>query len=375
MLLNESDNSIRVVYTSTEGENDLVMKTSSTSSISFGARETLISGSVNDATTTKELWSSRVLVLAAGGGTAHAGFIDIGGAPDASLVGHWEADEGSGSVLLDSSAAGNDAAISGDTTWVPGVIGDAVAFDGTGDYALGSRRCDVGHERRHHDRHLGTPDVAATQYLVKKAVNGAIDGYELGLSSTAAGQQFFIRFNQTTSGNGFRINSVDTYPLGVWSHVAATYDGATTRLYVNGDEVGNAAGPASIATNSLSLGIGADSVGDSGLDGSMDDVRLYDRALSPTEIADLAAVNTVPLASDSSMFVLTDTPTDGILVASDGDSDPLTFSIVDDGSLGSAEVTDPATGAFTYTPNPVRRVRTVSHSRRTMGRWIRTSPQ
>ena len=138
-ILNESDDSIRVVYTSSEGANDLVMKTSSASSISFGARETLISGSVNDATATKELWSNRVLVLAAGGGTAEAGFIDIGSAPDLSLVGHWEADEGSGTVLVDSSVAGNDAAISGDTTWVPGVIGDAVSFDGIWRLRVGPR--------------------------------------------------------------------------------------------------------------------------------------------------------------------------------------------------------------------------------------------
>ena len=349
-ILNESDDSIRVVYTSSEGANDLVMKTSSASSISFGARETLISGSVNDATATKELWSNRVLVLAAGGGTAEAGFIDIGSAPDLSLVGHWEADEGSGTVLLDSSVAGNDAAISGDTTWVPGVIGDAVSFDGSGDYALAPDDPSLDITDAITIATWVRPEVAATQYLVKKAVNGATDGYELGLSSTAAGQQFFIRFNQTTSGNDFRINSVDTYALGQWSHVAATYDGAITRLYVDGDEVGSAAGPLSIASNDLSLGIGADSAGDSGLSGSMDDVRLYDRALSPSEIADLAAVNTAPLAADGSIFVLTDTPTDGIVAAIDGEADPLEFSIVDNGSLGSAVVNDSATGAFTYTP-------------------------
>ena len=72
--------------------------------------------------------------------------------------------------------------------------------------------------------------------------------------------------------------------------MAATYDGTTIRLYVNGVQEGaNLAGPASIATNNLALGIGAQPDGVSTLQGAMDDVLLYNTALTASEIAALAA--------------------------------------------------------------------------------------
>ena len=60
------------------------------------------------------------------------------------------------------------------------------------------------------------------------------------------------------------------------------------KLYVNGVQEGSIAGPASIVTNNLGLGIGAQPDGISQLQGAMDDVHLYYRALSPREIQALA---------------------------------------------------------------------------------------
>ena len=57
MLLNEQDHTVRIVYTSSEGYNDIVTKKSSTSSIAFGSRSTLLTGGVNDVTSTKQNWT------------------------------------------------------------------------------------------------------------------------------------------------------------------------------------------------------------------------------------------------------------------------------------------------------------------------------
>jgi uncharacterized repeat protein (TIGR03803 family)/VCBS repeat-containing protein len=63
------------------------------------------------------------------------------------------------------------------------------------------------------------------------------------------------------------------------------------------------------------------------------------------------AGNEPPVASDSSTTTFEDTAVSGQLSATDPDSDPLSFEIVANGSLGTATIADPATGAFSYTPN------------------------
>ncbi|MFO7671676.1 MAG: Ig-like domain-containing protein, partial [Bacteroidales bacterium] len=62
------------------------------------------------------------------------------------------------------------------------------------------------------------------------------------------------------------------------------------------------------------------------------------------------AVNDAPTASNSSFTTNEDTPYSGTLTANDPDSDPLTYSIVTDGTKGTAVITNASTGAFTYTP-------------------------
>ena len=57
-----------------------------------------------------------------------------------------------------------------------------------------------------------------------------------------------------------------------------------------------------------------------------------------------------PVAQGASFQINEDVPLTGQLQAADDDGHPLTFLIVNDGSLGSVTLDDPNTGAFTYTP-------------------------
>ena len=69
-----------------------------------------------------------------------------------------------------------------------------------------------------------------------------------------------------------------------WTHLAATYDGATVRLYVNGAQVSSRAQTGQIAISTNPLQIGGDSIYGQYFPGNIDEVRVYNRALSTAEI-------------------------------------------------------------------------------------------
>ena len=252
------------------------------------------------------------------------------------LVGQWLMDEGSGSTILDDSTFGNDGTLSGDPTWVSGQHGLALALDGSGDYATVPDAASLDLTDAITIAAWVRPAAAGTQYLVRKATNSSTNGYELSLASSG---KAFVRFNQKASGDLFRINSTTSYPTdgNTWMHLAATYDGSTMHLYVDGVEEASLTGPSSITTNDLALTIGAETDGTRLFTGALDDVYLYGRALSPAEIAALADVApaTAPgaptavsaIAGDASATVTWTAP------ASDGGSAITDYRITpDDGA-------------------------------------------
>ena len=141
------------------------------------------------------------------------------------------------------------------------------------------------------------PEQYATQDLVKKATNGSVNGYELSLATTKTdntSQRPFFRINQVASGDTYRVSALTEYPIdGTWMHVAATYDGTTIRLYVNGVLETSLTPPPGtvIATNTVPLSLGAQNDNSRWFMGWMDDARVYNRALSLAEIRALPRVS------------------------------------------------------------------------------------
>jgi hypothetical protein len=102
-----------------------------------------------------------------------------------------------------------------------------------------------------------------------------------------------LRFAITRSGGSGeqQINATEPMPIGSWQHVAVTLSGTHGKLYLNGNE---------IAGNSISIApyllgatnqnyIGKSQYNDPYLDGQVSDFRLYNYALSQSNIAALAA--------------------------------------------------------------------------------------
>src|SRR5262249_34095649 len=73
-------------------------------------------------------------------------------------------------------------------------------------------------------------------------------------------------------------------PVNTWTHVALTYDGATLRLYVNGVQVASLAQGGPLPTSTYPLQIGGDNIYGQYFQGTIDEVRIYNRALSAPEI-------------------------------------------------------------------------------------------
>ena len=78
-------------------------------------------------------------------------------------------------------------------------------------------------------------------------------------------------------------------PRKAWTHLATTYDGSTLRLYVNGTLVSRRSVSGPMRTSGRPLRIGGNAVWGEFFKGSIDDVRVYDHALSGAELkADMA---------------------------------------------------------------------------------------
>jgi hypothetical protein len=103
------------------------------------------------------------------------------------------------------------------------------------------------------------------------------------------------------SGSGW----VDAYgpsalPVNTWTHLAATYDGSFVRLYVNGVQVASAARTGDLATSTLPLFIGGNTYYGYYFAGLIDDVRVYNRALTPAQIqADMNTPVGAPLVTSN----------------------------------------------------------------------------
>ena len=73
-------------------------------------------------------------------------------------------------------------------------------------------------------------------------------------------------------------------PPGTWSHLATTYDGSTLRLYVNGAQVSSKPVTGAIVNGSGPLHVGGNAVWAEWFSGQIDDLRVYNRALTAGEL-------------------------------------------------------------------------------------------
>ncbi|MHC4506636.1 MAG: LamG domain-containing protein, partial [Planctomycetota bacterium] len=210
------------------------------------------------------------------------------------LVGHWKFDEGRGTTARDSSGEGHHGAVKGGARWARGKVGNALFFDGE-------------------DDHVAIPDKAAFDITGNITVAAWIkvasftkefqaiitkgdrswrlhrDRHKRNLEWACTG------LSHRTYGDLSGSSAVDD---GRWHHVAGVYDGTRTYLYVDGkvDASVMTSGAIRPADHPICIGHNAARRGRH-FHGLIDDVRIYERALSAAEVRALAGGKVATVAA------------------------------------------------------------------------------
>ena len=223
--------------------------------------------------------------------------MDTGPAPPEGLVAAYAFEEAQGTTTADASGNANQGTLEGGTSWTPtGKYGGALFFDGVNDNVRveDSASLDL----------TGGMTVSAwvrpqtltqwrTVVMKEQPSNLSYGLYANATANTPATEAYIGGAVRRASGGG-------QIPLNAWTHLAGSYDGGLIRMYVNGVQVGQTARTGGITTSNSPLRIGGNSVWPEWFHGLIDDVRVYQRALSATEIqADMNTPTIPPPASDT----------------------------------------------------------------------------
>ena len=199
------------------------------------------------------------------------------------LVGYWKFDEGSGTTVQDSSGNGNTGTWYGTlgNQWASGKTGGAGQFDGTTNYvSAGSASIlNIGGGDFTVSAWITTQSTAKKFFLQKSDLN---DGWNLGINMSA---DIFLEVRENGTTNGTAVSFPTTIATNTWYYISAVKNGSNITVYKNGISLGTQAAYQNLSNAAVNFQIGRLDWWPPGyLPGFIDDVRLYNRALSAAEI-------------------------------------------------------------------------------------------
>jgi len=202
------------------------------------------------------------------------------------LVGYWRFDEGAGNTVADSSGNSNGGSINNGPAWVEGKYGHALSFDGVDDYVAYPTLLPIGLSGLTVEAWINSSlDNAAV--VVYHGDNGEFQ-LGSGLSETLEEPQRITFYVHLTDGNWYRAVSSPVTP-NVWHKIAGAWSkGGTLRIYVDDVLAGETAVPDYYLLDpgeNFLPSIGSyDRGADKCFNGTVDEVGIFDRALSQEEI-------------------------------------------------------------------------------------------
>jgi hypothetical protein len=203
---------------------------------------------------------------------------------DSALVAAYGCDEGSGAILHDATSNHLDGTLGGQAWTASGKFGGGLSFASSG--------------------YVTVPDSSALHLTNAMTLEAWVypttvrsGAFQCVLMKERPGELAYSLYAQSATNNpefdyssGTSTATEHNLPGGrqvatnAWTHLAATYDGATMRLYVNGAQVASRADAVPAAASTGALRIGGDSVWGEYFVGRIDEIRIYNRVLSASEI-------------------------------------------------------------------------------------------
>jgi hypothetical protein len=211
------------------------------------------------------------------------------------LVGRWKFDDGSGTSAIDSSGYNYTGTLVGTPVWTSGQLSGALQFNATNYVTFP----------------VNTPlanDTASTSlcawFNTSNATAGtilAVNNAPIATTPTAWDALLYVDTSGHLRGGGDlasgfpTIVSPSTVNDGAWHHTVLTYDGANLILYLDGANVSSQAGVRTGVGTPCYWVIGTGytqsypggAAGWYSFTGKIDDVRVYTRVLTPTEVSQL----------------------------------------------------------------------------------------
>lgn len=233
-------------------------------------------------------------------------------AAHAELVAYWTFDETTGTTAQDWSGNVENLDLAGtfafdpDSGWdaTGGKFGGAVHLD-AGDYMV--QPSIVRPTQAFTYSVWLKPDVdygagsSRVDLLYGRSANGTQDRPDIILGHGGAGKANAF-YRTVSSGEGVVRSTTTSWSASDWHHMAFTYDGSDLRLYVNGTEESSLSRLGGHQP-SHGLNVGGLPAGNTSFDGRLDEIAIWDRALSAAEINDLISGARRPLDEATGSWV------------------------------------------------------------------------
>ncbi|HJW96941.1 MAG TPA: LamG domain-containing protein [archaeon] len=218
---------------------------------------------------------------------------DCGQCPSSNPIAHWKFDETSGIIASDSSWNGNTGTLVNGPVWTAGKIGNSLSFDGTNDYITVANESNFDFER--------TSSFSVSAWIKTSVSNDRVIISKETAASPYSGWAFYVQPSSVrvhitnTWGSNYisKFGGVDI-DNNVWHHVAFTYIGSSlasgVNIYIDGNLSNGAVSSDTLSAtilNDQAPQIGAYPSPGGFFSGLIDEVRIYNRALSQEEILSL----------------------------------------------------------------------------------------